>query len=85
MPPAFLFTPTYGLAARENAGGAKSTRAAKHAYVNYRYKLRERHIEQERRLFAFARSRANAALLLTAAGRPTRGINTPEFLEELRR
>ena len=85
VPPAFLFTPTYGLAARENAGGAKSTRAAKHAYVNYRYKLRERHIEQERRLFAFARSRANAALLLTAAGRPTRGINTPEFLEELRR
>ncbi len=85
VPPAFLFTPTYGLATRENAGGAKSTRAAKHAYVNYRYKLRERHIEQERRLFAFARSRANAALLLTAAGRPTRGINTPEFLEELRR
>ncbi|MGC8484368.1 MAG: 3'-5' exonuclease [Candidatus Baltobacteraceae bacterium] len=85
VPPAFLFTPTYGLAARENAGGTKSTRAAKHAYVNYRYKLRERHIEQERRLFAFARSRANAALLLTASGRPTRGINTPEFLEELRR
>ncbi len=85
VPPAFLFTPTYGLAARENAGGAKSTRAAKHAYVNYRYKLRERHIEQERRLFAFARSRANSALLLTASGRPTRGINTPEFLEEYRR
>uniref|UniRef100_E6Q7Q7 UvrD-like helicase C-terminal domain-containing protein n=1 Tax=mine drainage metagenome TaxID=410659 RepID=E6Q7Q7_9ZZZZ len=85
VPPAFLFTPTYGLAARENAGGAKSSRAAKHAYVNYRYKLRERHIEQERRLFAFARSRAKSALLLTASGRPTRGINTPEFLEEFRR
>ncbi|NNM98295.1 MAG: ATP-dependent helicase [Candidatus Eremiobacteraeota bacterium] len=85
VPPAFLFTPTYGLAARENAGGLKSTRAAKHAYVHYRYKLRERHIEQERRLFAYARSRARTALLLTASGRPTRGINTPEFLEEYRR
>ncbi len=85
VPPAFLFTPTYGLAARENAGGLRSTRSAKHAYVNYRYKLRERHIEQERRLFAFARSRARTALLLTASGRPTRGINTPEFLEECRR
>uniref|UniRef100_E6Q1Y6 UvrD-like helicase C-terminal domain-containing protein n=1 Tax=mine drainage metagenome TaxID=410659 RepID=E6Q1Y6_9ZZZZ len=85
VPPAFLFTPTYGLAARENAGGLKSTRTAKHAYVNYRYKLRERHIEQERRLFAFARSRARTALLLTASGRPSRGINTPEFLEEYRR
>lgn len=85
VPPAFLFTPTYGLAARENAGGLKSNRTAKHAYVNYRYKLRERHIEQERRLFAFARSRARSALLLTASGRPTRGINTPEFLEEYRR
>ena len=85
VPPAFLFTPSYGLAARDNAGGEKSSRAAKHAYMNYRYKLRERHIEQERRLFAFARSRANAALLLTASGRPTRGVNTPEFLEEFRR
>ncbi len=85
VPPAFLFTPTYGLAARENAGGLRSTRAVKHAYVNYRLKLRERHIEQERRLFAFARSRARSALLLTASGRPTRGINTPEFLEECRR
>ncbi len=85
VPPAFLFTPTYGLAARENAGGLRSTRAVKHAYVNYRLKLRERHIEQERRLFAFARSRARASLLLTASGRPTRGINTPEFLEECRR
>ncbi len=85
VPPAFLFTPSYGLAARENAGGEKSTRAAKHAYMTYRYKLRERHIEEERRLFAFARSRANAALLLTASGRPTRGVNTPEFLEEFRR
>jgi len=85
VPPAFLFTPTYGLAARENAGGVKSTRTAKHGYVNYRYKLRERHIEEERRLFAYARSRARSALLLTASGRPTRGINTPEFLEEYRR
>ncbi|HUY11890.1 MAG TPA: 3'-5' exonuclease [Candidatus Dormibacteraeota bacterium] len=85
VPNSFIFTPTYGLAARENAGGERTTRTVKHSYLTYRLKLRERHIDQERRLFAYARSRARAALLLTASGRPTRGINTPEFLEEFRR
>jgi superfamily I DNA/RNA helicase len=81
---AFHFSRRLGMVPRDNAGDAPTARTAKFTYYVHRVKAREHYIERERRIFAYARARARRTLLVTAFGRPTRGITAPEFLEELR-
>ncbi|HEY0798946.1 MAG TPA: 3'-5' exonuclease, partial [Candidatus Baltobacteraceae bacterium] len=85
VPDAFVFYPSMGVTAKENVGdGARAARTAKFTYAMYKFKTRERYIEEERRAFACAAARACQRLWVSASGRPTRGAAAPEFLEELR-
>jgi superfamily I DNA/RNA helicase len=85
VPDAFLFYPALGIIAKENVGdGAVAARTAKFTYAMYKFKTRERYVEEERRAFACAASRATERLWISASGRPTRGAAAPELLEELR-
>ncbi|HTV74934.1 MAG TPA: ATP-dependent helicase [Candidatus Acidoferrales bacterium] len=85
VPDAFLFYPSLGIIAKENVGeGARSARTAKFTYAMYKFKTRERYVEEERRAFACAATRASERLWISASGRPTRGAAAPELLEELR-
>jgi superfamily I DNA/RNA helicase len=81
---AFHFSPRLGMIPRDNVGDAPTARTAKFTFYAYRVKARDRYNERERRIFSYALSRARRSLLVTASGRPTRGVNVPEFLEELR-
>ncbi|MGH7738393.1 MAG: 3'-5' exonuclease [Candidatus Tyrphobacter sp.] len=82
VPDAFLFSPTLGMIPKDNAGDATTARTAKFTYYVHRAKTAEKYNARERALYEYARSRARRSLLLTASGRPTRGITAPEFLEE---
>ncbi|HMD03112.1 MAG TPA: hypothetical protein VKG44_09145, partial [Candidatus Baltobacteraceae bacterium] len=84
-PESFWFTPKWGMIPKENVGDdARSARTAKFTYLDYGLKARERYNDQERRAFASAATRARERLYVSAAGRPTKGVSAPEFLEELR-
>jgi superfamily I DNA/RNA helicase len=83
-PDAFLFSPILGMIPKDNVGDAPTARTAKFTYYLYRVKAAERYYRRERALFEYALSRAKTSLLVTAWGRPTRGVTAPEFLEELR-
>jgi DNA helicase-2/ATP-dependent DNA helicase PcrA len=83
VPDAFLYSPSQGMIAKDNVGDARAARTAKFTYYVFRAKTREHYNDEERRAFAYALSRATRSLLVTASGRPTRGISAPEFLEEL--
>jgi superfamily I DNA/RNA helicase len=82
-PDAFLFTPSAGMIPKENVGDADAIRTAKFTYTMFRSKLREKYCAEERRAFYCAASRARRRLFLSAAGRATRGLSTPEILVEL--
>jgi superfamily I DNA/RNA helicase len=83
-PEAFLFSPRLGMIPKENVGDAHASRTAKFSYYMVRTKAAKHYYERERRAFAYAMSRARESVLVTASGRPTRGVTVPEFLEELR-
>ncbi len=83
VPDAFLYSPSLGIVARENAGDATASRTAKFTYYLFRMKTREHYNAEERRAFAYALTRARRGLLITASGRATRGTTAPEFVEEL--
>ena len=82
-PDAFLFTPRAGMIPKENVGDADAVRTAKFTYTMFHSKLRQKYCAEERRAFYCAASRARRRLFLSAAGRATRGLNTPEILVEL--
>jgi superfamily I DNA/RNA helicase len=82
-PDAFMFSPRLGMIPKENVGEARASRTAKFTYYVFRGKTRERYNAQERRAFVYALSRARKSVLVTAAGKPTKGKTAPEFLEEL--
>lgn len=84
VPDSFLYSPTLGMIAKDNVGDAKASRTAKFSYYLYKAKPRERYNEQERKAFVYAMRRASESLLVTAFGKPTRGLTAPEFLEEVR-
>jgi superfamily I DNA/RNA helicase len=82
-PDAFLFSPRYGMIPKENVGDARASRTAKFTYYVHRTKARDAYNAEERRAFFYALSRARRGALVTASGRATRGISTPEFFQEL--
>jgi len=82
-PDAFVFMPSAGMIPKENVGDARAARTAKFTYALHAYKLREKYAAEDRRALYTAMSRAKTHLSLSASGRPTRGLGTPEFLEEL--
>jgi superfamily I DNA/RNA helicase len=85
VPDAFLFTPKRGIIPKENVGdNARAARTAKFTYTSYALKLRDRFVEQERRAFYCAATRAREKLYVSASGRVTRGFGAPELLEELK-
>lgn len=84
VPDAFLFMPAAGMIPKENVGDADAARTAKFTYALYRYGFRKKYNAEERRAFYCAATRARDRLYVSASGRPTRGENTPEILEELR-
>ena len=85
VPDAFLFTPKRGIIPKENVGdNARAARTAKFTYISYALRLRDRFIEQERRAFYCAATRAREKLYVSASGRVTRGFGAPELLEELK-
>ncbi|MHB8141457.1 MAG: 3'-5' exonuclease [Vulcanimicrobiaceae bacterium] len=83
-PDGFLFSPQLGMIARENVGDAGDARTAKFSYYMYKNGTRDRYNEAERAAFLLACSRAKTSTLITASGKPTRGVSAPEFLQELR-
>ena len=85
VPEAFLFSPTLGIVPKDNVGEARTSRTAKFTYYVYKTKARDSYNAHERRAFDYALTRGRESLLVTASGRPTRGIGTPELLEELKR
>jgi superfamily I DNA/RNA helicase len=85
VPDAFLFYPSLGMIAKENVGeNACAARTAKFTYALYKFSTRERYVEEERRAFAYAATRASKHLHISSSGSPTRGNAAPELLEELR-
>ncbi len=85
VPGAFLFTPRYGMIPKDDVGAdARAARTAKFTYLLHKLKFRDQYNEQERRAFYCATARARERLYVSASGAPTRGIGTPEILEELR-
>ena len=84
VPDSFLFSPTLGMIAKDNVGQAKAARTAKFSYYLYKTKTRERYNLEERKAFLYALRRARTSLLVTASGKPTRGLTAPEFLEEVK-
>jgi superfamily I DNA/RNA helicase len=83
-PEAFLFSPKLGVIPKENSGAARASRTAKFSYYMFAAKAARRYNDAERRAFNYALRRADASVLITASGRPTRGVSAPELLEELR-
>lgn len=83
-PDAFLFSPSLGIIAKDNAGGMHAARTAKFTYYDFRYKPSAAYYEHERRMCALAMLRARKSLTISACERLTRGIGAPEFLNELR-
>lgn len=83
VPDAFLYSPSLGMIAKENAGEARSARTAKFSYYMFATKAREAYNREERQAFVYAMRRARSSLLVTASERPTRGLSAPEFLAEL--
>lgn len=83
-PESFLFSPSLGIIAKDNAGGTHAARTAKYTYYDFRYKPAAAYYEHERHMLALAMLRARSTLTVTACERPTRGIGAPEFLTELR-
>jgi superfamily I DNA/RNA helicase len=84
VPDSFMWSPSLGMIPRDNAGDARAGRTAKFSYYLYRTNARDAYNRQERRAFTYALQRARREVLVTASGKPTRGISAPEFLEELR-
>ncbi len=85
VPDAFIYTPSLGIVPKENVGDAAAARTAKFTYAMYKTKAQEKFLEEERRAFYVAASRARDRLVVTASGRATQGRAAPELLEELRR
>jgi superfamily I DNA/RNA helicase len=83
VPDAFLFIPALGMIAKENVGDARAARTAKFTYTLAKFKLREKYNAEERRAFYCAATRARSHLTVTASGRATKGVSTPELLAEL--
>ena len=83
VPDAFMYSPSLGMIAKENAGDALASRTAKFTYYMWHMKIRERFNAQERNAFVFGLRRAKKSALVTASGRTTKGITAPEFLHEL--
>jgi superfamily I DNA/RNA helicase len=83
VPDAFLFSPKLGMIPKENAGDARAARTAKFTYYMFKQKTAEAYNAQERRAFNYAIERARREVIVSAAGKPTRGITAPEFLAEL--
>src|SRR6185437_16994401 len=84
VPEGFLFSPRLGMVPKENVGECRASRTAKFTYYIARTKANEGYNARERRAFVYALRRARIGAVVTAAGRVTRGITAPEFLEELR-
>ncbi len=84
VPDAFLFSPQLGMVAKDNAGDARAARTAKFSYYIHKLKTNQRYNDQERRALGYALARARCEVLVTASGKPTRGIAAPELFEELR-
>jgi len=82
-PDAFLFMPSLGMIPKENVGDVRAARTAKYTYALHAYKLREKYDAEDRRALYTAISRAKDHLSISASGRASRGITTPEFLQEL--
>jgi superfamily I DNA/RNA helicase len=83
-PEAFMFSPKLGMIPKENAGDGHASRTAKFSYYMFRSKAAQRYNERERRALHYALQRARESVLVTASGKPTRGVTAPELLEELR-
>ncbi len=82
-PDAFLFMPSLGMIPKENVGDARAARTAKFTHTLHAYKLREKYDAEDRRALYTVMSRAKDHLSVSASGRASRGITTPEFLQEL--
>ncbi|HVA27206.1 MAG TPA: 3'-5' exonuclease [Candidatus Baltobacteraceae bacterium] len=83
VPDAFLFSPKVGMIPKENAGDARAARTAKFTYSMFKNKWTDAYNAQERRAFTYAMQRSRREVIVTAAGKPTRGVTAPEFLAEL--
>jgi superfamily I DNA/RNA helicase len=83
-PDAFLFIPSLGMIPKENVGDARAARTAKFTYASSYHRLREKYNAEERRALYCALTRARDYVSISASGRATRGISTPELLEEIR-
>jgi superfamily I DNA/RNA helicase len=83
VPDAFLFSPVYGMIAKDNVGDASTSRTAKFTWYQHHAKLRETFAREDRRALAVALGRADETVTLSASGKPTRGIAAPELLVEI--
>jgi superfamily I DNA/RNA helicase len=83
VPDSFLFSSKYGMIPKDNAGDARAARTAKFTFYMFKQKTANAYNAQERRAFNYATTRARREVIVSAAGKPTRGITAPEFLAEL--
>ena len=83
VPDAFLFSPTYGMIPKDAAGDAVAARTAKFTWYEHQAKPRVAYVREQRRLFAQALCRADVSVIVSASGRPTRGVAAPEFASDL--
>lgn len=85
VPDAFLYSPSRGFIPRENVGTRGALRTAKFTWYLHAVRARENYNREERRIFASAIARTRKHLLISASGSATRGLTSPELLEEIRR
>jgi len=83
VPDAFLFSPVYGMIAKDNVGEATTSRTVKFTWYQHHAKLRETYSREDRRALAVALGRADETVTLSASGKPTRGVAAPELLAEI--
>jgi len=83
VPDAFLFSPVYGMIAKDNVGEATTSRTVKFTWYQHHAKLRETYSREDRRALAVALGRADETVTLSASGKPTRGVAAPELLAEV--
>lgn len=83
VPDAFLFSPQYGMIAKDNTGDARAARTAKFTWYQHKTNLRDAYAREHRRLLARAMTRADATVTISVHGKATRGVGAPEFVSEL--
>lgn len=82
-PDAFLYSPQWGMIPKDAVGDASAARTAKFTWYAHSSQLAKKYMREQRRLFAYALTRAKTTVTVTLGGKTTRGVGAPELAVEM--